>query len=69
MNGLDRLSLGVDAFAEFYDEHMRKEEEQFNPELAGDYRRLYQCIVEQIPPPLGSHLRSATPRATGKSIR
>jgi len=93
IDGLDRLSLGVDEFAEFYVEHMRKEENQllplalthldandwqgverafgdvtdprFNAEVAGDYRRLYQCIAEQMLPPLGSYLTSPTSRSTG----
>jgi branched-chain amino acid transport system ATP-binding protein len=93
IEGLDRLGLGVDEFAEFHVEHMRKEEEEllplalthltvdewqcverafgdatdprFSADLAGDYRRLYQCIAEQMPPPLGSYLASPMPRSTG----
>ena len=88
-NGLNQFATAVDDFAEFYWEHMRKEEEQllplavahlavddwqrvesafgdntdplFGAELAGKYRRLYQCIVEMTPAPLKSYLEGGAP--------
>ena len=92
-NGLNQLATTVDDFAEFYWEHMRKEEEQllplarahlsaddwacvesafgnnkdplFGAELAGEYRRLYQSIVELTPAPLKSYLEDAAPGSGG----
>jgi branched-chain amino acid transport system ATP-binding protein len=37
----------------------------FSAELANDYRRLFQCIAELMPSPLGSLLLGEMPRSTG----
>lgn len=93
VNGLNQLATAVDDFAEFYWDHMRKEEQQllplavghltaedwqcvesafgdnsdplFGKELAGEYRQLYQSIVELTPSPLKSYLQGATPGEAG----
>ncbi len=36
-------------------------------ELAGDYRRLYQCIAEVLPAPLRAYLDDATPGGTTRA--
>jgi hemerythrin-like domain-containing protein len=90
-NGLNQLATAVDEFAEFYWNHMRREEQQllplalahltaedwqrvasafgdntdplFGAELAGDYRELYQSIIELTPAPLKHYLEDAAPAA------
>ncbi len=61
VNGLDRLILGVDEFAEFYGNHMRKEEEQLLPLAvahlaAGDWERVADAFGDNADPRPGAAL-------------